>query len=351
MNKLLKDAIADAKAVRETALANAKLALEEAFAPKLQSMLSHKIKEEMDEEEPKEEEMESGEGMGAEGMSRMKELAGLSEEDDEMSSDEDDYSDEDSEEGSEEHHSEEGSDEDWSDESEEEYSDDEDLDEILRELDAEEDMENEGEENNFNYEGGEMYGDEPDEMNENEGEEEDDEDINLDELIQALREEEGEDEDAVEQPMDTPGREHGKGNYAGKPDDLEEAKKMKMKMKKMEEDINEAYGAVKFLRTKLSEVNLLNAKLLYVNKLFRKNGLSEAQKLKIVETFDRARSVREAKLVYATLSESISNPAPAKSATRTKVTEGFASAASKKTNIITEGNQQINRFKELAGIK
>ncbi len=52
MNKLLKDAIADAKAVRETALANAKLALEEAFAPKLQSMLSHKIKEEMEDEEP-----------------------------------------------------------------------------------------------------------------------------------------------------------------------------------------------------------------------------------------------------------------------------------------------------------
>ena len=52
MNKLLKDAIADAKAVRETAMANAKLALEEAFAPKLQSMLSHKIKEEMEEEEP-----------------------------------------------------------------------------------------------------------------------------------------------------------------------------------------------------------------------------------------------------------------------------------------------------------
>ena len=51
MNKLLKDAIADAKAVRETALANAKFALQEAFAPKIQSMLSHKIKEEMEEEE------------------------------------------------------------------------------------------------------------------------------------------------------------------------------------------------------------------------------------------------------------------------------------------------------------
>ena len=39
---LLSEAIADAKAVKETALANAKLALEEAFTPKLQSMISAK---------------------------------------------------------------------------------------------------------------------------------------------------------------------------------------------------------------------------------------------------------------------------------------------------------------------
>ena len=48
---LLKEAIADAKAVRSTAIANAKLALEEAFTPKLQSMLSNKIEEELDENE------------------------------------------------------------------------------------------------------------------------------------------------------------------------------------------------------------------------------------------------------------------------------------------------------------
>ena len=57
MNKLLKDAIADAKAVRETALANTKAALEEAFAPKLQSMLSHKIAEEMGSEDEETEKM------------------------------------------------------------------------------------------------------------------------------------------------------------------------------------------------------------------------------------------------------------------------------------------------------
>jgi len=127
-----------------------------------------------------------------------------------------------------------------------------------------------------------------------------------------------------------------------------------MKMKKMEEEINEAYSAVKFLRTKLSEVNLLNAKLLYVNKLFR-NNLTETQKVKIIETFDRAKTVREAKLVYATLSESIT---AAKGSTNNKATatkksvmEGFASKATAKTkSVLTEGNDQANRFKKLAGI-
>jgi hypothetical protein len=72
MKDLLKEAIADAKAVRETALANAKLALEEAFTPRLQSMLSAKLAEEMseeDEEMPAEEEMPTeGEDMEDEGM-------------------------------------------------------------------------------------------------------------------------------------------------------------------------------------------------------------------------------------------------------------------------------------------
>ena len=65
MNKLLKEAIADAKAVRETALANAKIALEEAFTPRIQSMLSAKLAEEdeMDmEEEMEAEELPTDEG-------------------------------------------------------------------------------------------------------------------------------------------------------------------------------------------------------------------------------------------------------------------------------------------------
>jgi len=161
--------------------------------------------------------------------------------------------------------------------------------------------------------------------------ESEEEEVDLNELLSSLNEEE-EEEEETESKM--------------------EGKKNKMKMKKMEEDLNEAYSAVKYLRSKLSEVNLLNAKLLYVNKLFR-NNLTETQKVKVIENFDRAKTVREAKLVYATLSESFkaAKASTTKTTTKKSVMEGFASKATKKTNsVLTEGNDQINRFKKLAGI-
>lgn len=312
MNKLLKDAIADAKAVRETALANAKVALEEAFAPKLQSMLSHKIKEEMEDEESIEEPTEEGD-MEME-IARMQNLAGLSEEDDEMPAEEP-IEDEPMED--------EPMDEPAPEEGEEEITDDE-LEEILRELEADtEQPSNDGhgsvdpaglpdESDEEDYAGltNSMYENEdPEEM-------EMDEDIDLDEIINALREE----------------------------DEMEDEEEPS----KSEEDLEEAYNVIKFLRSKLNEVNLLNAKLLFVNKLFRKGELSETQKVKIIETFDRAKNVREAKLIYATLSESVSNAKPAtKTAPKMKMNEGFASAPTKKTAIISESNNVYNRFKTL----
>ena len=354
MNKLLKDAIADAKAVRETALANAKLALEEAFAPKLQSMLSSKIREEMEEDGMEEEESEVdpnrdrrdvGHGDTADDVnmeSRFKSLAGISEEEGEEGSEED-FSDE-----SEEDYSDEGGEE-FSDESEseEDYSDesDEDLEEILRELDAEE-------------------GEEAEEPAE-------DEEMDLDEIINALREEEGneggedmdpnakntdnrdiEEEIDLQELLNSLNEEEGEEKEEKEEKEEVEEGKMKKKMNKMEEELNEAYSAVKFLRTKLSEVNLLNAKLLYVNKLFR-NNLTETQKVKIIETFDRAKTVREAKLVFATLSESLNatKGSTKQNATKKSVMESFASKATAKTkSVLNEGNDQANRFKKLAGI-
>lgn len=119
------------------------------------------------------------------------------------------------------------------------------------------------------------------------------------------------------------------------------------------------------MRGKLNEVNLLNAKLLYTNKLFKEFVLNEDQKLKVVESFDLTKNVREAKLIYATLGESFrstvdkqAKPAKiaeskAKSARKT-LSEGIASKAIKSTKpskqILSEGNELADRFKKLAGI-
>ena len=295
MNKLLKDAIADAKAVRETALANAKVALEEAFAPKLQSMLSHKIKEEMGKDE---EGVEVEKSEDEKQMEAMQKMAGITNDEDPDNEGMKNYMEEDEMEMD----SEEG----------EEVSDEE-LEEILRELDSEEateqptsDERNWGEKNTAGVEDDEM-----------------DEEINLEEIIAALKEE----DEASEE--EAPAEEETEG---------------KMKM----EELEEAYGVIKYLRTKINEVNLLNAKLLYVNKLFRNGELTETQKVKIIETFDRAKNVREAKLIYATLSESVSTKKTKPTvAPKRKMNEGFASAPSKKTQIISESNGVYSRFKTL----
>jgi hypothetical protein len=321
MNKLLKDAIADAKAVRETALANAKVALEEAFAPKLQSMLSHKIKEEMGKEGMEGEEETSMEDQ--EQMEAMQKMAGITNDEDpdnegmknymeeeEMEMDSEEEMEMDSEEEMDmdmDMDSEEEMEMDMDSEEGEEVSDEE-LEEILRELEggSEEESEEETMEGDTTY----MESEDPEQK-------EMDEEINLEEIIAALNEEDESEEEEKEE-------------------------------KKTEEELEEAYNVIKFLRSKLNEVNLLNAKLLFVNKLFKKGELTETQKVKIIETFDRAKNVREAKLIYATLAESVNGkakkPAPKP---KTKMNEGLASAPSKATKIIAESNNVYSRFKTL----
>lgn len=129
-------------------------------------------------------------------------------------------------------------------------------------------------------------------------------------------------------------------------------------LKKNNSQLNEV---VSYLRGKLNELNLLNAKLLYTNKLFKAGNLGNDQKMKIVETMDLTKNVREVKLVYSTLAESISfgakspvAPSPKKVAVTT-ITEGLASkpvASTKPTKeVLTEGTEMASRFQKLAGIK
>jgi len=168
-----------------------------------------------------------------------------------------------------------------------------------------------------------------DNLHEEEGDElEEGEDIDLEEVIRSLREEEEEleeSEDGMEGESET--------------------------INNLTEKLKESYSVVKFLRSKINEVNLLNAKLLFTNKLFRNGNLNESQKLKVIETFDRAKSTREVKLVYTTLAESTM---ATRSTRRGAIKEGFASKAVASTKprkaIISEGADMASRFKKLAGL-
>jgi hypothetical protein len=123
-----------------------------------------------------------------------------------------------------------------------------------------------------------------------------------------------------------------------------------------EAELNEAYKTIKSLQKTINEVNLLNAKLLFANKLFRAHNMTNEQKVKVIETLDRTNSVREVKLVYSTLAENFKYSTSNKS-TKKSISEGIASKVTKSTKpaqaqkqVIAESADFSNRFKKLAGI-
>jgi hypothetical protein len=116
------------------------------------------------------------------------------------------------------------------------------------------------------------------------------------------------------------------------------------------DDLMEALSTIETLRNDLNETNLLNAKLLYVNKVFKASNLSESQKASVIAAFDKAETVKEVKLVYETVSENVSSVGKKEVVREAK---GFASAAagiSTKPGVITETNQAVLRMQKLAGI-
>ena len=114
------------------------------------------------------------------------------------------------------------------------------------------------------------------------------------------------------------------------------------------------------MKNVLSETNLLNAKLLYTNKLFKGKSLTEDQKLKIINTFDLTKNIREVKLAYTVLAESFNSGASVAkkktNATAQTITEGLASkpvSSTKPDSTIVEPQAEVmaSRFQKLAGIK
>jgi hypothetical protein len=152
-------------------------------------------------------------------------------------------------------------------------------------------------------------------------------------------------------------REMGYGeDEASEEDKAEDATETQAKMESLQSELEEALAVIKSLKGTINEVNLLNAKLLYTNKLFRSYNLTNEQKVKVVENLDRTSNVREVKLVYATLSESMKFTGTERKVAQVKknITEGIASKAQASTapkkEIIAESNELANRFKQLAGI-
>lgn len=119
---------------------------------------------------------------------------------------------------------------------------------------------------------------------------------------------------------------------------------------KVKEDLKEAVKTIKSLRTELNEINLFSAKLLYVNKIFKAKNLNESQKTKVINAFDRAISVKEVENTYKTLLESLT--AETKK-TSLKESVGFASKpiGNAPARPIVEADAFVSRWQTLAGIK
>jgi len=377
MDDILKEAIADAKALRATALENAKIALEEAFTPRLKNMLSQKIQSEVEGEDEVEErmydedEVEDGHGevsetehedevaerMHDEDEDEVKEAEHMEDEDEHMEDEgehmetetEDEMSDEGEHMGDEgEHMEDEGEHmEDEGEHLEDEDEDELDLESVIKELEEELDTSAVGDSENKEPsdsasdssaigQGPEAEGSDEEGGKENSDDEvvkepvteaeksemsDEDEEIDLDEVIKALSEEEAMEDEDEEESVD----------------------EMKTTLKEYKDTIG-------FLREKLNEVNLLNAKLLFTNKLFRGFGLNNNQKLSVVEQFDRTKNLREIKLVYATLAESFKgNGNKRVNESKGQASKAVASTEPKK-EVLSEGAEMKNRFKKLANL-
>ncbi len=388
MDDILKEAIADAKALRATALENAKIALEEAFTPRLKNMLSQKIQSEVEGEEDE---------LGEDAYSENEVEDGMSQDDvdvdgEKLAEDEDEMEDADVEEpaGLEAEDGHEMEDADAHDLDGMEAEDGHEMqpeDEVPAELEAEDEevpaeLEAEDEET--------VDGDYV-------GEDEDEDELDLNSVIKELEEEldtsavgdaenkepsddasdsseigqgpesegsdeeggkENSDDEVIKEPVTE--AENGEDKDGLEEIDLEEVMKAlseeeaeddkEGEVQEMKTQLKEYKDTIGFLREKLNEVTLLNAKLLFTNKLFRGFGLNNNQKLQVVEQFDRTKNLREIKLVYATLAESFKgNGNKRVNESKGQASKAVASTEPKK-EVLSEGAEMRNRFKKLANL-
>jgi hypothetical protein len=314
---LFAGAIAEAKAVKNMAIENAKAALEEAFTPQLKELFSAKLRE-MDMEEEKSYGHEIEEGEEEENEEPVDEMYYKEEEIDEEINLEDLLK-EIEEEGTL-NEAEESEESEKSEEEEEDGSPlnledmtEEDLAQMIEDIMLEEfpqlaQMKNDEEE---------------------EGEEEEDMDINIEDEV-----EEGISLDEILLEIEN--------------EEVTETAVVDTRIEELTNKLEESYNAINTLRSELNDINLLNAKLLYTNKIFKAKNLTESQKLQVLGSFDKTNNVKEVKLVYNTLNESLK--------LKTQISTNKLGGASKISSIqtvkkpIVESNEAYLRMQKLAGI-
>jgi hypothetical protein len=368
MSDLLKESIADAKAVRETAIANAKTFLEENFAKSMKEMFAEKLKEEAEMDEATEGDQGSAtpeggaKAIGTSSVGTSHDL--MNPKPVKPSTDASKTTTEDPAGPGPDVVKLEGA-EAASDESSDEITSEE-LDEILAELEKEAtpaDPVAEESDPVAEQQVAEAKKEEEEEEAEEKKKQEEavNEEVNLDELLSELEGEEASaapSEPAAEQPVAEVGEEEQHEVTAEEMAEAlvainEENESLKTKLAEHE-------NTVKYLKGVLEETNLLNAKLLYTNKLFKGKNLTEEQKLKVINTFDLTKTIREIKLAYTVLAESINaggSVAKKKSnATVATITEGLASKPVSSTKpeptiVEPQADEMTSRFQKLAGIK
>lgn len=347
MENIYQQAIADAKALRASAMANAKAALQEAFEPKIEEMVRLKLSEELEEDQLEEDQLEE----------TWEETKNEGEDPTHM---------------------------------EETELGESDLDEILAELEAiaedeapsdtnivdqsqleeaeEVEDETEVEDDEVEVDGEESEGEETKEITVSLGDLKDlidkikslDPELAADEVEDdavATDDEAGSEEvegeesislDEILAQLEEEGLEEKK--HHDKKEEIEEEKDEmeEGKMKAMEAELEEAKATITQLQESFNEINLLNAKLLYMNKIFKAKTLTESQKIQVVKAFDKATSVKEVKNTFEVLSESVT----AKKKSQIQESFGYASkpaGVSPQANVI-DADPFVSRWQKLAGI-
>ena len=378
-NNILKEAIADAKSVREVALANAKAALEEAFTPKLQSMLSAKLSEELNdsdegfEENTIDEIDDIDEMVGMEDKDELDEEIDLEEILNELELEEGEEAEKTIDETPDEEetldeldspkqaHSEVSNVLDTADTVNE--SENFDLDALLEEINNLDEMEEDMEESKFSdtlkqmgraagaaLRGGGMAAD-----------------TTLSDTLSPLvytatsvKDWQDKAREAGEKLLSQGETGFSQGqlnNVINSRNWQQQVYDVLLKKKRAGVELQETKKALKVVRKELNEVNLLNSKLLYVNRIFKANTLDDVQKLRVVETLDKAESAKEAKLIYETIKDTFTISKGKKVNPKRSIREGLGMASRAAGNstaptkaILKESNDMVARMQKLANI-